>query len=177
MNKIMSIGLLASSALLSQVAVSQDTLTKPDVPTVLATPATQNLKLIAYAKGVQIYTCTPNKTDPTKFDWLFKAPEADLFTAQGAPIGKHYAGPSWESNDGSKVVGQLKASDKAPDSNAIAWLLLTSKTNQGTGIFAHTVSIQRLNTAGGKAPVDGCSASETGKELRVPYTAQYYFYD
>jgi hypothetical protein len=29
---------------------------------------------------------------------------------------------------------------------------------------------------GGKAPAGGCDQSSMGKELRVPYSAVYYFY-
>jgi hypothetical protein len=37
--------------------------------------------------------------------------------------------------------------------------------------------IQRLNTTGGVAPVEGCSvSSDVGKQKLVPYTADYYFF-
>ena len=88
----------------------------------LKVPATQTLSLETRATGVQIYDCKPNKDDPTRFEWVFKAPEADLFDPAGTKIGKHYAGPTWESNDGSKVVGEVKARDDGPDANAIPWL-------------------------------------------------------
>jgi Protein of unknown function (DUF3455) len=175
-------GIFFCSALFSQSGIAQsaaakDGLTVPDVPAALAVQTGQKLTLIANAKGVQIYTCGPDKNDPNHIAWQFKAPEADLFNAQGTAIGKHYAGPSWESNDGSKVVGQVKASEKAPDASAVAWLLLGVKANQGNGIFAHTSAIQRLNTVGGTPPTGGCDQSHPGKEVRVSYTAQYYFYD
>jgi Protein of unknown function (DUF3455) len=37
-------------------------------------------------------------------------------------------------------------------------------------------SIQRLQTKGGKAPASGCAPSDKGKQARVFYTAEYYFY-
>jgi hypothetical protein len=54
----------------------------------------------AYALGVQIYRWTGT-------NWLFIAPEAALFANQcyEGQIGIHYAGPTWEANDGGKVVG------------------------------------------------------------------------
>lgn len=91
-------------------------------------------------------------------------------------MGKHYAGPMWESNDGSKVVGEVKARDDGPDVNAIPWLLLSAKSAEGNGIFGKTQSVQRVKTVGGKAPADGCSQAQLGKIARVAYRATYNFY-
>jgi hypothetical protein len=146
------------------------------VPDSLKVPATQTLSLETHATGVQIYDCKPSKDDPTRFEWVFKAPEADLFDSTGKKIGKHYAGPAWESNDGSRVVGEVKARADAPDVNAIPWLLLSAKSTSGVGVLAHTASIQRMHTVGGKAPLEGCSQAQAGRQTRVPYQATYYFY-
>ena len=162
-------------ALLSGCA-STDIGMTPVVPENLRVPATQMLSVVAQAKGVQIYECNANKADPTRFEWVFKAPEAELFDTAGKNIGKHYAGPTWESNDGSKVVGEVKARDDGPDSNAIPWLLLSAKSTAGNGIFGKTQSIQRVKTVGGTAPVGGCDQAQAGKTARVAYQATYYFY-
>ncbi len=50
------------------------------------------------------------------------------------------------------------------------------KAHEGNGVFSQVSRIQRLETAGGKAPAEGGDPSNAGKELRVPYTAVYYFY-
>jgi hypothetical protein len=133
--------------------------------------------LAATAKGVQIYECRANTDNADQYEWILKAPEADLFDARGKKIGHHYRGPSWASIDGSKVTGEVKASESSTDPNAIPWLLLTAKTHEGRGIFSRVNSIQRLETHGGKAPSGGCDQSAIGKQLQVPYTAVYYFYD
>jgi len=151
--------------------------TMPEVPEALKVPANQVLSLETQAAGVQIYECKASKDDPTRFEWAFKAPEAELFDSTGKKIGRHYAGPTWESNDGSKVVGEVKAKDNGPDPNAIPWLLLSAKSTSGNGVFSQTQSIQRLYTAGGKAPAEVCSQAQAGKEARVPYKAKYYFYN
>jgi hypothetical protein len=150
--------------------------TIPEVPENLRPPIAEKLSLEAQAKGVQIYECKAAANDPARFEWVFKAPEAELSDSAGKKIGKHYAGPTWESVDGSKVAGAVKAQDKGPDPTAIAWLLLTAKSTSGNGVFSQVTSIQRLKTAGGKAPAGGCTQAEAGKEIRVPYTATYYFY-
>ncbi len=150
--------------------------TMPEVPEALKVPATQVLSLEVQAAGVQIYECKASNDDPMRFEWVFKAPEAELFDSAGNKIGRHYAGPTWESNDGSKVVGEVRARDNGPDPNAIPWLLLSAKSTSGYGIFSKTQSILRINTAGGKTPAEGCDQSQIGKESRAPYKAKYYFY-
>jgi len=59
------------------------------------------------AKGVQRYVCT---VKGGANEWGFKAPEAELIDAGGRPFAKHYAGPTWEAPDGSKIVGKILAS-------------------------------------------------------------------
>jgi hypothetical protein len=142
----------------------------------LKVPATQELSLEVQAIGVQIYECKASKDEPTRFEWVFKAPEAVLLDSAGKKIGRHYAGPTWESDDGSKVVGEVKAKDNGPDPDAIPWLLLTAKSTSGKGVFGGTQSIQRVNTSGGKAPLEGCDESQLGKESRAAYKATYRFY-
>src|SRR5258705_6041566 len=148
--------------------------TDPVVPDNLKVPAGQTLSLVSRATGVQIYECSAGKTDPAKFEWAFKAPEADLFDLSGRKIGKHYAGPTWESDDGSKVAGEVKARDDGPDANAIPWLLLSAKSTSGAGGFGRTKSVQRLHTAGGETPAEGCDPAQLGRQARVGYSGTEY---
>ena len=150
--------------------------TNPLVPESIRVRPDQVLSLVAPAAGVQIYECSASKADPAKFEWVFKAPEADLFDGTGRKIGRHYAGPTWESNDGSKVVGEVKGRDDGPAATAIPWLLLSARSTSGNGVFGRTVAIQRLYTVGGKAPAEACNRARLGKGARVPYKATYYFY-
>jgi hypothetical protein len=154
-----------------------DMLELPNAPAALRVQPGQVLTLVAKGSGVQIYECGVDKSDTSRYQWNFKSPEAELLNSHGKSIGKHYGGPTWESNDGSKVVGRVVASEKDSGDHAIPWLLLNATANSGPGVFAKTTSIQRLFTVNGKAPDDGCDQMHLGKELRVPYTAQYYFYD
>lgn len=147
----------------------------PGVPPALKVPANEVVMLEAFATGVQVYQCSAGKADPDKLEWVFKAPEAELLDREGRRLGRHYAGPTWESRDGSKVVGALKAQEPGRP-GAIAWLLLAAKETSGSGVFSGTKSIQRVDTVGGSAPAGGCSAAQSGQESRVPYKATYYFY-
>jgi len=170
----------AGASLIAALAASAPLMAAADsmIPTNLMVPATQRLALAAHASGVQIYDCKASKDDPARFEWVFRAPEADLFDESGQKIGRHYAGPTWESHDGSKVVGETRARDDGPDANAIPWLLLAAKSTSGDGILAHTVSVQRVDTVGGKAPSGGCGQVQAARarEARVPYSATYNFF-
>jgi hypothetical protein len=145
------------------------------VSEVLRPPADQVLAFELQAKGVQIYECRAAKDDPSRFEWAFKAPLAELFDASGKKVGNHYGGPTWEGADGSKVVGSVLAKAESPTNGAIPWLLLAARSNPGDGLFSQVKSVQRLDTDGGAAPAVA-SAAQAGQELRVPYTAIYAFY-
>lgn len=148
----------------------------PQAPANLQPPAGQSLVLEALASGVQIYDCAA-KADGSGPGWVFRAPEATLADQRSNPLGKHYAGPTWEAPDGSKVVGEVKARAPSPTpETAIPWLLLSAKSNSGSGVFADVRSIQRLNTGGGVEPAEPCTTDKLGQQARVNYTAAYYFY-
>ena len=148
----------------------------PDVPEALRPPSNQDMSLEALATGVQIYECMANQEQPSRYGWVFKAPDAELADRAGRKIGRHYAGPTWESLDASTVVGEVKARDDGPDANSIPWLLLGAKSNSGDGVFSRVKSIQRIQTVGGKAPATPCGRENSQQMARVPYRAAYYFY-
>ena len=127
MQSFAAIGGASLAALLAGCATTVP-VTAPVVPDNLKVPANQAVSLEALATGVQIYDCKAAKDNPARFEWTFRAPEANLYDVAGKTIGKHYAGPTWESNDGSKVVGEVRARDDGPDPNAIPWLLLSAKS-------------------------------------------------
>ncbi len=148
-------------------------LAPPATPPALRAPADQKPARALLGTGYRIYTCSPS--GPGAFAWVLTAPEAALEDS-GQAIGKHYAGPTWEAADGSKVVGKLVAKADAPEPGAIPWLLLEAKSTTGAGIFAAVKSVQRVATTGGQAPKEGCDAAHAGAEARVPYRATYWFY-
>ena len=145
----------------------------PKVPSNLQVPADNQLLFRAAGVGVQIYVWTVNPTNATLSSWVFKAPHAVLFHREECVVGIHFAGPTWQANDGSKVVGARVAASTV-DSNAIPWLLLQAASTGGVGILADTTYIQRVNTVGGLAP--STPGKNAGEEVLVPYIADYYFY-
>lgn len=159
--------LLAARFLVPLSANAQDT------PKDLRPPANEQFVLQVHAKGDQVYSC---KADGGQFAWTLKAPEARLFEKSGKPFGKHFAGPSWEANDGSRVTGKAVANAPSPDVDSVPWLLVTVTSRTGEGVLAHVTSIQRVNTKGGKAPASGCDAAHAEREYRAPYSADYVFF-
>jgi len=143
-----------------------------EVPQQIQPPAAEQLLLRVHAKGDQVYTC---KADGAQFTWILKAPDAQLFDKDGKPFGKHFAGPSWEANDGSRVTGKAVANAPSPDANSIPWLLINVLSHEGSGVLSRATTILRINTKRGKARVSGCDASHVGKEYRAPYSADYLF--
>jgi hypothetical protein len=122
----------------------------------------------AYAVGVQIYRW--NGTS-----WSFVEPVATLYAdaEYHRKVGIHYGGPTWESNNGSKVIAS-RLEGCAPDETAIPWLLLQTVSTDGPGIFNSVTYIHRVNTRGGLAPT--APGISIGAVAEVPYSAEYYFY-
>jgi hypothetical protein len=149
-------------------------LTPPKVPSHLQPPTDEEPFLEAQATGVQIYECAPKSGGG--HEWAFRAPDAALSDRTGRNLGRHYAGPTWEGTDGSRVLGEVRARDPGPDASAIPWLLLGVKSTFGRGVMTQTRSIQRVATHGGSAPSEACGAGNANQFARVPYTATYYFY-
>ena len=110
------------------------------VPDKLNPGANESLAMIVPAKGVQIYECRARKDQVGAYEWAFVAPEADLFDARGNRIGRHYAGPHWESTHGRKILGTVKERADAPVANAIPWLLLAAKSVGSEGSFSKVTS-------------------------------------
>jgi Protein of unknown function (DUF3455) len=127
----------------------------------------------AFGKGAQIYSC---KAANGSYAWVFKAPDATLSDAHGHVIGRHFAGPSWQAEDGSVVVGEPLSVSPSPDAGAVAWIVMRAKSHTGHGEMASVQYIVRTRTKGGVAPATGCDASHAGSETRVPYSAIYLFF-
>jgi hypothetical protein len=178
----------------------------PAVPTNLQVPAGNTPFLVGHADGTQNYICLPCPNTITTaatcpasgFAWAFFGPQATLFDDNDEQIITHFPnlGPvapeisgtaraTWQdSEDTSTVWAKAMATSSDPAfvaPNAIPWLLLQPVGSQsgptnGDRLTA-TTFIQRLNTAGGVAPVTGCAVStDVGSKALVHYTANYFFY-
>ncbi|WP_321475351.1 DUF3455 domain-containing protein [uncultured Paludibaculum sp.] len=188
---------LDSSAALAQTGL--DSAKVPPVPTDIQVPAGNTLFLKGRAQGTQSYICLPATSG---FDWKFVAPQATLFfdLKLGSidfhqQIITHFLSPNpdeastpratWQGSiDTSAVWAKAVVISSDPAfvaPGAIPWLRLeavgTERGPNGGDLLAHTTFVQRLNTAGGIAPVAGCSSvGNVGATALVPYTADYFFY-
>jgi hypothetical protein len=174
---------LALVALVPGPAYADNPAPPPILPAAIQVPRGNVPFLLGHATGTQNYTCQAAVAPSGDFAavsyaWTLVAPAATLVDDKGEPITTHFAGPTWQANDGSMVVGARVAG--ADVSGAIPWLLLrAASTALGPGggdQLAATTYIHRVNTTGGLAPSGGCDATALGVAVNVPYTADYYFY-
>ncbi len=173
---VIALAILIAIAGLAPVSIppaqAGDNNREPDLPSplcdTLQVPQGNRLALRLYALGVQIYRWNGAS-------WVFVEPQATLFSDADYhnKVGIHYAGPTWEHNNGGKVVA-TRLEGCTPDPTAIPWLLLQTVTNDGPGVFGSVTYIQRVNTVGGLAPT--APGRSTGAVAEVPYTTEYYFY-
>ncbi|MCU1249946.1 MAG: hypothetical protein JWQ49_2975 [Edaphobacter sp.] len=153
------IALVLAVACMARDSIAQTAKESIDVP------PHSRLLLRAVGSGDQVYGCVNGR-------WALTAPDAKLLNQEGSVIGRHFAGPTWQLNDGSWVKGNAVAKQVVPDATAVPWLLLESVS--GTGRLGTVRFIQRTGTRGGNAPDGSCSQSAM---RRVPYTATYSFYE
>ena len=104
------------------------------------------------------------------------------------PKPPRFGDATWQSSfDSSRVWAQKKdfvtagTDQSCPNSGSIDCLLLqvigSDEGPTGGRLLTKTTFIQRLNTNGGSAPTAGCLVTgDVGKQVLVPYTADYYFF-
>lgn len=168
---IVCIGILTGSATAQESPTSA-----VEVPAALTPPVGSVLLFELAARGVQIYACAAKEDDPAAFVWTLQGPDAELFNSRGELVGAHFAGPTWQIQDESAVVAAAVERADAPESGAVAWLLLEATEHAENGALSTVTHIQRLDTAGGAAPAAGCDADHAGAETREPYEATYAFF-
>lgn len=142
----------------------------------IAVPAGHAQAMSALGAGDLSYECRVKANMPGMHEWVFAGPTAVLYDQSKAPIGKYYGGPTWEANDGSKVTGKQLAVTPSSNPNSIPLQLVQANQTSGAGAMMGVTYIQRLNTKGGIAPTDACTADNVGAKKMVKYEADYVFY-
>lgn len=162
----------------AQIAASE----KLPIPVAISLPDNLpdgNTRVATYfAEGVQKYRAREKAgTDPIVYEWVFVAPQAELYDGVNARVGSHGAGPFWELSATDSIFAQHFSPAKtapSPDAGSIDWLLLMPKTGSiPTGIFADVDYIQRIATKGGKAPET--APTNANATISVKYKAIYRF--
>ena len=131
-----------------------------------------------YAIGVQKYKAQQIPgSNPLAYQWVFVAPEADLYDSTNTKVGTQSAGPTWQLSPADSMFGQNFNPPRmapSPDPESIDWLLMMLQTGKiASGVFANVSYVQRIDTHGGKPPATPpVSADQT---INVGYTAIYRF--
>ena len=125
--------------------------------------------LAVHAEGAQVYECRPEAGG--RLTWQFREPIATLIE-DGKTVGRHFAGPSWELADGSRIVGQVQAHAPGTTAADIPWLKLGVASRQGEGRLKEVTTVQRIHTAGG-SKTGPCG--QAGAMAAEPYAADYVF--
>ena len=124
------------------------------------------------ASGVQVYSCEYDAQH--QLGWVFKNPQATLYDTSGQALIRHSAGPSWEADDGSRIVGHVIAQTPSETAASVPQLLLETRSTAASGMLSAIRFVQRVNTVGGVMPPSPCSTEhQLGSS---PYIANYIFY-
>ncbi|MFC7051419.1 DUF3455 domain-containing protein [Hansschlegelia quercus] len=160
---------LTSAIIVSAFLVATQTYAVDDPRAALRFPDDQ-IALTLHAKGSQIYDCKAGGDGSP--EWTFKAPEADLFLGE-EKVGHHFAGPSWEYRDGSRITGKaVGKADSARPAQDIPWLRVSVQSHAGTGELDGVSIVLRINTEGG---VLQGACKDVGAQANAPYEADYVF--
>jgi hypothetical protein len=167
-----SLTVLATACATGPAPMMVDNTTLPEA---VRAPAGARQTMWTVGRGELTYECREKKDMAGQFEWAFAGPVATLYAADQKAVGRYYAGPTWEANDGSKVTGKQVAVAPGGAGN-IPLQLVKAEPAMGRGAMQGVAYIQRLNTQGGVAPAAGCDATAKGKRQQVSYAADYVFY-
>ena len=162
------------------------------VPGDLVVPEGHRPFLSARAFGTQNYICLPSPSGALV--WTPAGPQATLFDDDARQVLTHYLSPNpdengrparatWQHSHDSSAVWAV-ATKTSTDADyvapgAIPWLRLdivgAEAGPDGGDRMVEARYIQRVETLGGIAPADGCTA--VGVRTFVPYAATYVFYE
>jgi hypothetical protein len=166
---------IAASTLVACAMQPQTMVRQDDLPASIRVPDGHRAFMHTVGTGELTYECREKKDMAGAFEWAFVGPVATLTDPRGQTVGKYYAGPTWETTDGSKVSGkQLAVSPHKPGS--IPLQLVQAGPATGAGAMQGVSYIQRLKTEGGAAPALPCGSAEKGQRQRVNYKADYVFH-
>ncbi len=165
---------LLAAALAAAPLFCAPALAQSNIPDAVRPPAGHKMTMKTVGIGEITYECRLKAGGSDAHEWMFVSPVAKLMDGN-KEVGKYYGGPTWESMDGSKVMGkQVAVAPAAPGS--IPLQLVKAEPATGKGSMTGVTFIQRLNTQGGVAPSDPCNAGAVGVKKQVKYQADYVFY-
>jgi hypothetical protein len=92
----------------SQRILESETLEIPAAVDLPANLPSGNKRVVTYfARGVQKYKAQVKAGSfPVTYEWVFVAPQADLYDASNNKVGTHSAGPTWQLSATDSIYGQ-----------------------------------------------------------------------
>lgn len=140
-------------------------------------PAGNVIALETTAVGTLNYECRANTPAPGTTGWFLVSPTAALYDRSGLQIG-NYSGPpaTWRLTDGSSVVGTQVAVAPVIGDVHLPLQLSTGARSAAPGMLQDITYIQRVNTKNGRQFASPCTQSEIGKQVTLPYQADYIFW-
>lgn len=147
-----------------------------NLPDAVKVPGGHAVAFKTLGAGFVTYECRARKDMPNQQEWAFVGPDASLFNASTAQVGRYYGPPAtWESLDGSRVTATQLAV-VAQGAGNLPLQLVKTQAVVGQGSMEGVSYIQRLATQGGVAPAASCSAGNLGEKQKVAYQADYVFW-
>jgi hypothetical protein len=138
------------------------------MPDAIAAPG--ETKVVALSgQGAQVYECKAGANG--KLAWTLREPIATLML-DGKTVGRHYAGPNWDYEDGSGVSANPVGNAPGKTANDVPWLKLEVTAHRGSGTLTGVTTVQRINTQGG---VITGPCNKAGAFRSAPYSAEYVF--
>lgn len=170
--------LLTASALVlagcSSINTALNTSKQPSLEKL--TPPSGQAFLTLEGSGVQIFRCA---SDAKGSYWRFEQPQAKLKDTSGEVVAE-LSGPmsAFEYKDGSRIISShiIAWADPANPQKDNKYALMKAVSDPGSGVFNGVRYIQRLKPVGGMPNSSGCNSAETGKLLKVPFSAEYVFW-
>lgn len=140
------------------------------------TPPSGQPFLTLQGSGIQVFRCA---ADAKGSYWRFEQPQAKLKNSSGEVVAE-LSGPmsAFEYKDGSRIISShiIAWADPATPQKDNKYALMKAVSDPGSGVFNGVKYIQRLKPEGGMPNSSGCTASEVGKLLKVPFSAEYVFW-
>lgn len=124
------------------------------------------------ASGEQIFRCA---RDTQGWYWKFQSPNAYLFDPEtNQAVAKHGYQFAFVHNDGSALTARIISVE--PNPGHLSKALFATTSNGKSGAFNNVRFVQRLNTNGG-IPKSRCVEAQKDKVLRIPFSAEFVFYN
>lgn len=172
----LSVGAIAAISACAGRGPEMAPYSQASLPTSVQVPSGHKVAMQTKATGDITWQCRASTDMAGQYAWAFAGPDAMLWDHGGKQVGRYYGPPAtWENLDGSRITGTQLAVAPGGTGN-IPMQLVKADPAVGMGAMQGVSHVQRVNTRGGVAPADGCSASTVNAKRVAQYSADYVFW-